>query len=42
MGGKERNGGDTPAYLRCYKCGGLGHHVAECKSTGPKCFKCGK
>lgn len=28
--------------MRCFICGGIGHHVAEFNSAGLKCFKCGK
>lgn len=40
--GKKPSGGGTPTPIKCYKCGGAGHHVNECKSDEKKCFNYGK
>ncbi|GAU38281.1 hypothetical protein TSUD_119620 [Trifolium subterraneum] len=32
-------GSNTP---RCFKCGGTGHKIAECKTEIQRCFRCGK
>jgi len=42
VGGEETSGGDTPAPLRCFTCGGVGHCAAECNITGLKCFNYGE
>jgi hypothetical protein len=36
--GNEQSGGG----VRCYKCGGTGHHIAECKNPTLTCFNCGR
>ncbi len=33
---------ETRKNVMCYKCGGKGHVIADCKSTNWICYKCGK
>ncbi|XP_050896740.1 uncharacterized protein LOC127103528 [Lathyrus oleraceus] len=50
--GKNPSGGGTPASIKCYRCGGAGHDVNECKSDEkinvdfktnvPNCYNCGE
>lgn len=42
VGGSGTNGDGISASLICFKCGELGYHVDEGKSTGHTCFKCEK
>ena len=39
-GEKSQSVGGSPAPLKYFKCGVLGHHVVECSIV--ICFKCGK
>ncbi|XP_045802292.1 uncharacterized protein LOC123895860 [Trifolium pratense] len=40
--GRETSGGGNSNPSRCFKCGEIGHHVAECQETKSKCFRCGR
>ncbi|PNX69143.1 cellular nucleic acid-binding protein, partial [Trifolium pratense] len=40
--GRETSGGGNSNSSRCFKCGEIGHHVAECQETKSKCFRCGR
>jgi hypothetical protein len=39
---REQSGGGDSNPLRCFRCGEIGHRVAECQETTSKCFRCGK
>lgn len=34
--------GETLAYAKCFKCGGVGLHANKCKNNVLRCFKCGR
>ncbi|GAU10215.1 hypothetical protein TSUD_420210, partial [Trifolium subterraneum] len=40
--GKGKSGGEGSNNPRCFRCGGTGHKIAECKNEAPKCFRCGE
>ncbi|XP_058774678.1 uncharacterized protein LOC131648959 [Vicia villosa] len=38
---KRQSGRETPASVKCFKCGKPDHHANECKNNVLRCFKCG-